>query len=164
MTQRYCCIMIPALVSVPGSPWKLLPPGLHAATLAEVRKAFATNPHRKRLYTGLKNALQALADAGCEVVYIDGSYVSAKPRPSDYDLCWDHKGVDGKKLDPVIIDFKAGRAKQNEKYKGDILPAAIPSIAGSTILDFFQKDKFSGKKKGVVVIFLKSESLLKPEE
>jgi hypothetical protein len=32
--------MIPALVGIPGSPWNVLPPGIHAATLAEIEKTF----------------------------------------------------------------------------------------------------------------------------
>lgn len=35
--------MIPALVPLPGSPWTVLPPGMHAANLEDVAGAFATN-------------------------------------------------------------------------------------------------------------------------
>jgi len=41
--------MIPELVDI-GSPWKVLPPGIHDATLDEVEGRFATNEHRKRLF------------------------------------------------------------------------------------------------------------------
>jgi len=48
-TQQYSCVyMIPAFVDI-GGPRKVLPPGVHNATLEEVEKRFAMSDHRKYL-------------------------------------------------------------------------------------------------------------------
>jgi hypothetical protein len=45
--------MIPDLIELgPQSPWAVLPPGIHDATLEEVGLRFATTPHRKWLFDG----------------------------------------------------------------------------------------------------------------
>jgi hypothetical protein len=97
--------MIPALVSIKGAPWDVLPPGVHRATLAEVATIFARNAKRRLLYEGLLLAATALRMAGCGKLYLDGSYVTAKTVPADYDGCWDPAGMDRAKLDPVFLDF-----------------------------------------------------------
>ena len=35
-------------------------------------------------------------------VYLDGSFVSAKLIPGDFDACWDEDGVDFDSIDPVF--------------------------------------------------------------
>src|SRR5580700_9642316 len=102
--------MIPSLIPLPGSPWDVLPPGVHATTLAEVEDAFAYNRRRRELHAGLIDGSVTLAQAGCRCVLLDGSYVSAKPLPRDYDACWDPAGVDFGKLDPIFDDFDNERA------------------------------------------------------
>ena len=65
-----------------------LPPGVHAATLAEVETVFATTPRRRLLFEGLRQALENLARAGVRRVFIDGSFVTTKANPNDVDGCW----------------------------------------------------------------------------
>ena len=81
----------------------VLPPGLHGTTWPEFCKRFGWTQHRQRLINGLRRALQALKAAGCVAVYVDGSFVTAKQVPNDYDACWDVSGVDGSQLDPVFL-------------------------------------------------------------
>jgi hypothetical protein len=108
--------MIPELIDLGlPCPWAVLPPGIHDTTLAEVEARFATTPHRKRLFDGFLRMVQALEAAGCRYVYLNGSFVTAKPHPGDYDGCWDHAGVDPSKLDPVLLDFDSKRAAQKSK-------------------------------------------------
>lgn len=102
--------MIPALVLLPGSPWTVLPPGIHEASLGAVATALATNAWRCELFEGLVLACGKLRLAGCPTIYLDGSYVTGKPRPGDFDACWDPSGVDPAKLDPVFLQFSNGRA------------------------------------------------------
>ena len=38
---------------------------------------------------GLKAALENLRNAGCRTTYINGSFVTRKAIPNDYDVCWE---------------------------------------------------------------------------
>jgi hypothetical protein len=150
--------MIPTLVSIPGTPWDVLPPGVHAATFAEIETTFAYNAPRRALFTGLIDASVVLAQCGCRCVFLDGSYVSAKPIPGDYDACWDPDGIDFDKLDPVFEDFDNGRANQKARYGGEFFPSTlIETGLGGAFKDFFQIDRFTGKKKGILSISLSSD-------
>lgn len=71
-------------------------------------------------------ALAALNRAGCSRVYIDGSFVTVKREPGDYDACWDIDGVNVEALDSVFLDFSKGRAAQKRKYFGEFSPPRCP--------------------------------------
>lgn len=38
---------------------------------------------------GLKAALENLSGADCRTAYVDGSFVTHKAIPNDYDVCWE---------------------------------------------------------------------------
>jgi hypothetical protein len=63
------------------------------------------------LLIGLREALARLKAAGCRLVYLDGSFVTSKPQPEDFDACWGVTGVDVESLDPVFLDFSDSRAR-----------------------------------------------------
>jgi hypothetical protein len=150
--------MIPPLVAIAGSPWDVLPPGIHLATLAEVQQRFASNPHRRLLFTGLVDASIHLSLVGCRRILLDGSFVTAKPSPRDYDACWDPDGVDFTRLDPVFGDFDNGRANQKARFRGEFFPSTlIEANSAGTFADFFQIDRFTGKRKGILSISLTSD-------
>ncbi|PIW27256.1 MAG: hypothetical protein COW30_11100 [Rhodospirillales bacterium CG15_BIG_FIL_POST_REV_8_21_14_020_66_15] len=153
--------MIPALIPLSGSPWPVLPPGIHQASLDEVAAAFATNPWRRSLYEGLVDASGRLLRAGCPTVYLDGSYVSGKPNPGDFDACWDPLGVDPVNLDPLFLQFSNGREAQKTAFKGEFFPSSMMcGDVGQTFIDFFQMDRFTGKQKGIVSISLSADPIL----
>lgn len=145
--------MVFQLVDI-GSFWQVLPPGVHKASLDDVEKIFVNNAQRKKLFNGLVMGCETLKKAGCSVVYLDGSFVTGKDYPSDFDACWDPTGVDVKNLDPVLLDFKNKRARQKNKYGGEFFPATILADGTNTYLDYFQIDKYIGKKKGIIQIRL----------
>jgi hypothetical protein len=154
-------MMIPDLIPLPGSPWAVLPPGVHPATLAEVKAAFATNARRRELFGGLAEALGRLRLAGCATVFLDGSYVTGKPRPGDFDACWDPSGVDGSKINPVFLEFGNGRAAQKAAFKGEYFPSSLTSVdVGRAFIEFFQLDRFTGNRKGIISISLLTDPLL----
>lgn len=133
-----------------------LPPGIHLATWEEVCERFGGTAYREELLAGLKEALDSLRAAGCETVYVNGSFVTAKEAPQDFDACWDPTGVDPSALDPVLLRFDNRRAAQKAKYKGELFPSsADASASGPIFLDFFQVDKDSGKPKGIVALELR---------
>jgi hypothetical protein len=132
-----------------------LPAGVHKATWQEVVPRFGRNGHRSRLIAGLLPALQNLAAAGCRIVLLDGSFVTEKELPGDYDGAWDPAGVNPALLDPVLLDFSNRRAAMKSKYLGELFPATAIAAPGVLFRDFFMKDK-NGIPKGVVQIDLGS--------
>lgn len=135
-----------------------LPPGIHFAKWSEFVARFAANEHRQRLVSGMEQALTILRSAGCNRVYVDGSFVTAKAAPGDYDIAWEPSGVDVVlllRLDPVFGLFDNGRAAQKAKYQGEFFPSSTAeALTGRTFLDFFQVDKESGEAKGIVSLDL----------
>jgi uncharacterized protein DUF6932 len=131
----------------------LLPLGVHNCTWPEFLKRFGTNPHRLTLIGGLKRAVFALRLAGCKRIFVDGSFVTSKVVPKDYDACWDAAYVESKLLDPVLYDFTKGRIAMKTKYLGDWFPSHyMENGSGLTFLDFFQQDKTTGDHKGIVML------------
>lgn len=154
-------IMIPPLISLEGAPWMVLPPGVHPATIAEVTETFGTNTRRREILGGFIDAASKLKIAGCTKIYLDGSFVTGKPRPGDFDACWEPAGVDPQKLDPVFLNFSNGRAQQKAMFKGEFFPSSLVCAdVGRTFAEFFQIDRFTGKKKGIVSILLSTDLAL----
>jgi len=138
--------MIPDFVDI-SAPWKVLPPGVHDATLEEVKTRFAASAHRKHLFSGFKNGVMALCKAGCRKIFI-----TEKPIPADFDVCWDDGGVDPAKLDPVFRDFKNNRKKQKDRFYGEFFPIDCVADGKHFFFDFFQIDKYTGNTKGIICI------------
>ena len=133
----------------------LLPPGVHWADWDELTDRLGKNPWSQYLMTGLRAALENLKGAECRTVYINGSFVTSKEFPNDYDACWEEPGVDPAALDPVLLTFDAGRATQKAKYMGELFPASIIADSGGLLfLEFFQTDKDTGRPKGIIAIDL----------
>jgi hypothetical protein len=136
-----------------------LPRGVHPSTWQEVADRFGTNDHRRRLLAGLREALRTLKGADCRTVFLDGSFVTAKERPADYDGCWDVDGVNVDALDPVLLIMDEGRATQKAKYLGELIPARFyPGSRGWDLLEVFQTDR-GGNPKGLVVLNLQEDEL-----
>jgi hypothetical protein len=149
-TQQYSCVVIP-----PFETTGELPAGIHLADWQEFESRFGGTSYRQELLAGLLMALRDLKDAGCETVYIDGSFVTAKEVPGDFDACWDPVGVDPTKLDPTLLTFDSGRMQQKLKYRGELFPSSSPADGkGSTFLEFFQTDR-DGLRKGIIAIDLR---------
>jgi len=139
--------MLPAIDANTG----YLPPGIHDGTWDEIVSLCGSNSHRQILLSGLRSALDNLAAAGCTCVYLDGSFVSSKELPGDFDGAWEIGGVNGDLIDPVLLDFKNARAAMKAKYRGELFPAIWEAKPGVTYRDFFQTDR-DGVPKGVIRI------------
>ncbi|MBZ0187442.1 MAG: hypothetical protein K8F91_14440 [Candidatus Obscuribacterales bacterium] len=99
-------------------------------------------------------ALVNLKEAGCRRVYVDGSFVSHRVKPGDWDACWELESVDLALVDPIIIDADFFPDRMKEKYGGDLYLQA-PKLPGGNMLAFFQKDR-DGTKKKIVLIRLET--------
>ena len=132
-----------------------LPAGVHEASWQEVVDRLGTTAWRLRLVAGLLDALKALHIAGCDRVYVNGSFATAKGRPGDFDACWEIAGVDPGLLDPILLTFADGRAAQKARFLGELFPAESPAdAAGTVFLAYFQRDRRTGRPKGIIAIDL----------
>ena len=128
----------------------MLPPGIHDASLDEVKKQFASNTNRKGLFEGFARGHDALQKARSKEILLNGSFVTDKPNPGDFDCCWNTAGIDVSKLDPVFLEFADKRAAQKKKYGGEFFPFGLGVGATDFFLNHFQKDKYTGKAKGIL--------------
>jgi hypothetical protein len=133
-----------------GGPWQVLPPGIHDATVIEVRSRFAFNESRKSLLSGFILGATSLWTAGCTSIYLDGSFVSSKTMPGDFDACWDPIGVDPSALIPELLIFDHKRKAQKAKFGGEFFPSSAPADGHLTFLEFFQRDRHTGTPKGII--------------
>lgn len=141
---------------LPGADHQLLPRGIHPADWGEVVSRFRWTARRIELLEGLFRAAWNLHRAGCLRLYLDGSFVTSKDEPNDYDAAWDPQGVDHTQLDPVFLDFSQKRRRQKDTYSGEFFPSGWPADARyRTFLEFFQEDRF-GNPKGIVLLDLLS--------
>ena len=153
--------MIPDLIELSGSPWRVLPPGIHQATFEELEAIYAKSRHRRNLFEGLVEAALQLRSAGCQRIYVDGSYITGKPRPGDIDACWDPSGVNEHLLPAVFFDFSNGRQAQKKAFGAEFFPSSIiEGQSGRAVLTFFQIDRHSGQAKGIIEVTLIGDSLL----
>ena len=111
--------------------------------------------------SGLEKALLSFSQAGCPAMYVDGSFVTSKERPSDYDACWETSNVLLSALDPILLEFGNARAAQKAKYFGEFFPADVSSGCPpgyATYFHFFQIDKATGNPKGIIGLRLKGSN------
>jgi hypothetical protein len=145
--------MIPSFIIVSGALWPILPPGVHDATMDEVYRRYAINEKRRQLFDGFNRAADNIFGAGSPQIYLDGSYVTAKPEPGDYDALWDRRFVDPFMLDPLFLQLVHGTGGQKAKYLGEFFPsAAVEAKSGKPFMEFFRTDRLTGAGKGIIRI------------
>ena len=155
--------MIPSAIDI-GASWAVLPEGIHEVSFDEVKRRFAGTEHRRVLLEGLRKGCESLAEAGCESVLIDGSFVSEKPNPGDFDVCWDPVNVDAERLDPILLDFDNERKAQKEQFGGEFFPSSARADMELTFEEYFQIDKETEKPKGILLIKLPIDDGVKPND
>ena len=100
--------------------------------------------------------MRLLRAAGCQRACIDGSFVTAKEQPADFDACWDVQRVDVDLLNGRLLTFDSGRATQKVAFLGELFIADQGADPQETLFrDFFQTDR-DGAAKGIIVINLKA--------
>ncbi len=73
----------------------------------------------------------------------------------DFDACWEATGVDPDRLDPALLDFTNARAAQKTVFRGELFPSEASAEPGGTrFLEYFQQDRETGKRKGIIAINL----------
>ncbi len=135
-----------------------LPVGIHNANWREFKRRFGWNERRQTLIAGLRKAGDLLYRAGCRKIYIDGSFITNRELPGDFDACWDESGVDLNfliRIAPELFDMRNKCAVQKAKFGGEFFPAmTISGSSRKTFLDFFQFDTRTQTAKGIICIYL----------
>lgn len=90
-------------------------------------------------------------------MFLDGSYVTEKKIPGDFDACWEPSDVDHRTLDSVLLDFSHNRRQQKLKYGGEFFPSSVKVDGTRTFVEFFQVDRHTGKPKGIIRIRLREQ-------
>ncbi|MXG88425.1 DUF6932 family protein [Nocardioides flavescens] len=127
----------------------MLPPGVYDGSWSDVVETFGYNATRQVQLAGLRQLSLGLARAGCRAIWLDGSFVTDKGRPGDYDACWDPTGVDGGLVDPLLLNYPRTRAAAKAKYLGDIFINGVEGGSGMAFVDFFQVCR-DGTAKGII--------------
>ena len=150
---HYLSVMIPSLVSLPKVRYKVLPIGIHETTLLEVQNVYSYNPVRLNLFNGFVRGAKALAYAGCKTIFLNGSYVTSKEIPGDFDACWDPEGIEIRRLDPVFLELDPPRDKQKAKFYGEFLHTRlIETSTEMNFVEFFQRLPYNENLKGILRI------------
>ncbi len=136
-----------------------LPPGIHRATWVEIEGRYGKTARRRAMLRGLVEAIGALKSSGCARVYLDGSFITDKVEPGDFDGCWDREGVDSARLmqlaPELLLGFVHPRAVQKARFLGELFISNSPADgAGRTFLEFFQRDKRTEEPKDIILIEL----------
>lgn len=127
-----------------------LPPGTYPATLAEIETRFAITLHRKKLFSGLKAVAENLKAANCQTLYLNGSFITSKEEPGDFDACWEPLEVN-QNLDPMLLTDRIAR---KAKYLGDIYPRIPELTEGLDHFKSWQLDR-DDNIKGIIIIDLR---------
>ncbi len=102
----------------------------------------------------MADAVDLLAAAGCQQVWLNGSFVTAKDEPGDFDACWDLGDVDIDALDPIFLDLSPdGRSRQKARFGGELFPNVVEAETGLRFADFFQNQR-DGSRKGIVMLHI----------
>lgn len=144
--------------SIPAFINNNLPPGIHLTTWEEFKARYGVNYKRNLQLDGLERAIEEFKNAGSTKIFIDGSFVTEKKNPGDYDALYDLDEIDENKIDNRLVDASIpGREAQKRTYQGEFFPmyANATSPVGSRFIDFFQKDKKTNQPKGIIRIDLR---------
>ena len=132
-----------------------LPPGIHYCFWDEFKVLFGYTEKRMQMIRGMEMVMIELKAAGCRNFYVNGSFVTRKLTPKDFDCCWVQDDVDTEYLKekaPLILKYYDSAA-QKAKYRGEIYQSDQPVDKSTTSIEFFQRDR-DLNKKGIIAIDL----------
>jgi hypothetical protein len=140
--------MIPPFSSDTG----YLPPGEHSADWDEFQSRFGWNVVRRRLLDGIRRMAISLHIAGSRFFLVDGSFVTNKEVPNDFDACCDFSDINIAKTDLRLFGT---RAEMKAEFYGELFPEQYQADDEYTFREFFQTDR-DGIPKGVVRLMLET--------
>jgi len=130
----------------------VLDPGIYEMTWKEFYDSFSFSRRRKELLEGLEKVVAILRETGATHIYIDGSFVTDKVNPNDWDACYD---CPLSQLDILAKMYPFGNKKEQKKeYKGELYFAGHSPFYPNrdvSYLSFFQQRKDNPSlNKGIV--------------
>jgi hypothetical protein len=133
----------------------LLPPGIHQASVEELKARFAVfdrSDARFRLFKRLEAFIEQARRSGIvKRLLVVGSFVTAKAEPNDFDcLLVFSSSIVGQELAPVQYNLLSRRMARR-LYGGDVTPALEGSAALAEYLEFFQTSR-EGNRMGIVEV------------
>lgn len=139
----------------------MLPPGIHRATLEEVRDKLGWGLRRRKLLDRLKPGLTLMKHCGIDRVYLDGSFVTEKDRPGDIDCCYDvpPSVTNLNVMFPIWPCTRANRDMSQRIFGAELFPSrAHATRSGEPYIEWFQTDD-RGRPRGIVLLELTREAL-----
>jgi len=139
----------------------LLPVGEHELKWKEICDLFGTTTHRNNLLELLHKVCTILKDAGVSRIWLNGSFVTSKERPGDYDLSYeiDEEIFNNLPENPFKMsnadtllrgrfggDIRSEPMHPGELYRRDLFPNVIGHTHNGVIIE--------NVKKGIVVLNL----------
>jgi hypothetical protein len=103
-----------------------LPPGVHFATWREIEDRLSFNSRRQRLLAGFREACEKLRKAGCLLVYLDGSFVTRKQHPGDFDALLGHPERRRRKARSGLLGFFPWACSAEAAVSGRVFPGTTP--------------------------------------
>ncbi|MBI4771506.1 MAG: hypothetical protein HY784_14125 [Chloroflexi bacterium] len=132
-----------------------LPPGLHLATLQEIEARFATTPRRRELFGRLQRFVELARHASARRMFLNGSYVTAKPEPGDVDVViWLSETRYSELIDREDVHVLELRLMFLTREPREAF-AVADEKGWNDWLDFFSSERKRGVQKGVVEVMLR---------
>ncbi|MEP7318463.1 MAG: hypothetical protein ABI921_06970 [Panacibacter sp.] len=119
----------------------------------EFKELFGYSEERKKKIGALVELAKLLNSFNCKMMYVVGSFITAKKQPNDLDVCFDITELDEKALKkkhPELYTEK-GLQEIHELLKVHVI---YFTSYDTEILDWFRFDR-NGNKRGIIKIFLK---------
>lgn len=135
-----------------------LPEGIHTITWEDFENEFGFSPRRQMLMKGLYEVIQILKQCGCEAIFIDGSMVTDKLEPDDWDACFKGDEEAFHRLyaidENLVLDDYAKETVRKQNIKVNSILLMPRPKETYVILIFFQRVKGCKRKKGIIKIKL----------
>lgn len=132
-----------------------MPPGIYGATMSEIEARFTQNERRRALFAGLRRVICILAGCGCPEVFLDGSFITHKAEPDDYDLCYEPAGMHATES---LHEFLSSRGSRKADYFGDIFPRMPePPYSVDYVVEWQKDGRQDDAVKGILRISLRQD-------
>lgn len=134
-----------------------LPPGIYIVSFEGFIKKYGINYCRNSQLKGLERAIVEFKNGGATKIFVDGSFVSNKINPGDFDVVYDLDEIDDNRIDKLLLDSSIhGRKLQKIHYGGEFFPMSNRADRlGTSFINYFQKDKKTKDPKGIIQIDLR---------
>jgi hypothetical protein len=124
-----------------------------ALTYEDFVQHFGTTQYRMEQIQNSIPYFQIFHSCGCEIVYVDGSFVSKKKKPEDIDICFDITGIKEEKIlrdFPKFLDINE-RGRIRRELKCHIFTFTQED---TELFDILNTDRYHNPK-GLVILDLK---------